>query len=162
MAQDVALLAPREAVLWKQDRTNSRAITGQKVWRGENAPRGTTIAYWLKSVPSGDVNLVIEDPATGGVFRTIETTKLQGLNRIAWDLCSDRRPVQQGQGGFGGGGCGGGGRRGGGGGGGGGQQGPPTVASLAEPGIYRIRLNVGGREYTQTVRVVEDIWRMDR
>jgi hypothetical protein len=91
----------------------------------------------------------------------MEATKLQGLNRLHWDLCSDRRPVQQGQrGGFGGfgGGCGGGGR----GGGGGGQQGQNMVATLADAGTYRVKLTVGGRDYTQTLRVVEDVWMMDR
>jgi photosystem II stability/assembly factor-like uncharacterized protein len=162
MTQDAALFEPREAVLWKNDRTLSRAVTGNKNFRGENAPRGTAIAYWLKAVPAGDVRLTITDLASGEVFRTLDATKFQGLNRIQWDLCSDAREVQPGQGGRGfggfGGGCGGGGR----GGGGGGQQGPPRVATLAGPGLYRVTLSVGGKEYSHNVAVLEDIWMNDK
>jgi photosystem II stability/assembly factor-like uncharacterized protein len=158
LAGDAALLAPREAVLWKSDRRQSRAVTGQKVFEGENAPRGTAIAYYLKTVPSGDVRLTITDLRTGELFRTLQAPKQEGLTRIQWDLCSDPRPVQPGAGvtfggGGGGGGCGGG-RRGG---AGGGQQ-PAGVAVMARPGVYRVTLSAGGREYSQTVEVLEDIW----
>ena len=168
MVQDAALLEPREAVLWKNDRTLARAVTGNKNFRGENAPRGTAIAYWLKSAPAGEAKLTITELATGEVFRTLEATKFQGLNRIQWDLCSDAREAQPGQagrgfGGFGG-GCGGGGRGGGGGGGGGagGQQGPPRVSTLAGAGLYRVTLSVGGKEYSHNVAVLEDIWMNDK
>jgi hypothetical protein len=90
------------------------------------------------------------------VFRTIDGTGEAGLNRLQWDLCSDPRPVQQGQGGFGGGGCGGGGF------GGGGQQGPRRVARLADPGSYVVTLEVGGRKYSKGLTVLEDIWLDER
>ncbi len=162
LAKDVYLAEPREAVLWKSDRRLMREVPGEKHFHGENAPRGTAISYFLKSAPAGDVKLTITDLASGEVFRTLEATKLQGLNRIQWDLCSDQHEVQPGQGrGFGGGGGGGGGcggGRGGGGGGGGGRgQGPVMVARLATPGMYRVTLSVGGREYTRNVNVLEDI-----
>ena len=38
---------PREAVQWKQDRTLSRSVTGDKNWTGESAPRGTMVHYYL-------------------------------------------------------------------------------------------------------------------
>jgi photosystem II stability/assembly factor-like uncharacterized protein len=159
MAQPSFLMQPRDAVQWKNDRTLARAVTGNKVFEGENAPDGTFISYYLATVPSGDVELTITDMSTGEPFRTMETTKLQGLNRIHWDLCSDRRPVEQGAGrggfgGFGGGICGGG--RGFG--GGGGQGGTPMVATRATPGVYRVTLSVGGRTQSVTVNVLEDIW----
>jgi hypothetical protein len=166
MAQDAYLFEPREGVLWKPDIRLRRSATGAKTWRGESAPDGTAISYYLKAAAGGGdgIKLTITDLATGEVFRSLQATGLAGMNRVQWDLCSDRRPVQPGQagaGGFGGGGfgggCGGGGGFGGGG-GGGGQQGPPMVARLATPGLYKVTLTVGGREYSRTVRVVEDRW----
>ncbi len=157
MAMDAKLFEPREAVLWKSDIRMRRNVTGSKNFEGENAPRGTTISYWLgDDVDDDDVELTIEDVLTGETFRTLEATSEQGLNRVHWDLCSDRRPIQPGQGGFGG--FGGGGCGGFGGFGGGQQQGPPRVATLAQPGIYRVTLSIDGREQSHLVRVLEDVW----
>jgi hypothetical protein len=134
------------------------------VFEGEAAPTGTFISYHLGSVPSGDVQLTVTDMSTGELFRSIDTTKQQGLNRIQWDLCSDRRPVDPaaggGRGGFGGfGGCGGGGR---GGGGRGGQGDPPTIATRATPGVYRVTLTIGGRSQSVSLNVLDDIWMHER
>jgi hypothetical protein len=122
MAQDAVLFTPRNAVLWKSDIRLRRQVTGVKNFTGENAPPGTAISYYLRTVPSGDVKITIRDLTSGDFVRTIDGSRLAGMNRIQWDLCSDPRPVPQGAGrgggGGGGGGCGGG--RGGGGGGGGG------------------------------------------
>lgn len=158
-AQDAVLFEPREAVLWKADITLRRSITGQQNWLGESAPRGTAISYYLKAPSREIVSVTITDLATGEAFRTLEASGDAGVHRIQWDLCSDRRPVTPGQGGgFGGGGFGGAGCGGGGFGGGGGGGGGQGVARLASPGLYRVTLNVGNREYHQTVRVLEDIW----
>jgi photosystem II stability/assembly factor-like uncharacterized protein len=170
MAKDAHLFEVRNAVAWKPDIRMRRSVTGAKNFQGQNAPAGTTISYWLGTVPSDDVKITITEVATGQVFRTIDGTKLQGMNRVEWNLCSDLRPVQAAQGGGGGGfgggfggggGCGGGGF-GGGGGGGGGQQGPPRVARLASPGAYAVTLTVGGRSYAQPVSVLEDVWMNER
>jgi photosystem II stability/assembly factor-like uncharacterized protein len=166
MAEPWRLLQARDAVLWKNDRRQSRPVTGQKVFEGDAAPDGSFISYYLGSVPSGNIELTITDMSTGELFRTIEDApKQQGLNRIEWDLCSDRRPIdpQQaggGRGGFGGfGGCGGGGR---GGFGGGGQQGQPLVATRATPGVYRVSLTIGGRSQSVSLNVLDDIWMNER
>ncbi|HLB54491.1 MAG TPA: hypothetical protein VJK71_05240, partial [Gemmatimonadales bacterium] len=161
MAQDAHLFEPREAVLWKPDIRMRRSMTGAKTWRGESAPAGTAISYYLKGAAPGPVRITITDLTSGEVFRTLEGSGLAGMNRVQWDLCSDRRPAQPGQGGGGGfggfgGGCGGGGGFGGG--GGGGQGGPPQVARLAPPGAYRVTLTVGGRDYTRNLMVIEDAW----
>jgi photosystem II stability/assembly factor-like uncharacterized protein len=158
MAQDVVLFEPRNTVLWKNDTRLSRSVTGAKNFRGQSAPRGSAIAYHLRSVPSGDVKITIRDVASGEVFRTMDGTKLAGLNQVHWDLCSDPRAVQPGQGfgGFGG-GCGGGGRGGGGGGRAGGG-GPPMVSMLATPGAYSVTLTVNGRSYSRSLSVLEDVW----
>jgi hypothetical protein len=162
LQQDVVLFEPRNAVAWKQDIRLRRSVTGNKNFEGENAPAGTAISYYLKSAPSGDVKITIRDLTGGSFVRNIDGTKNAGLNRLQWNLCSDLRPVQAGQGGgFGGGGGGGnpcaqGGL--GGGGGGGGGQGGARVGTLAGPGAYLVTLTVGGKEYTRTVTVLEDVW----
>jgi photosystem II stability/assembly factor-like uncharacterized protein len=162
LQQDVVLFEPRNAVAWKQDIRLRRSVTGNKNFEGENAPAGTAISYYLKSAPSGDVKITIRDLTGGSFVRNIDGTKNAGLNRLQWNLCSDLRPVQAGQGGgFGGGGGGGnpcaqGGL--GGGGGGGGGQGGARVGTLAGPGAYLVTLTVDGKEYTRTVTVLEDVW----
>jgi hypothetical protein len=94
------------------------------------------------------------------MFRTLTGPGTAGLHRVQWDLCSDRRPLPPGQsgGGFGGGGACGTGGFGAGGGGGGGGSAPAGVARLAKPGIYRVTLTVGGKDYTRNITVLEDIW----
>jgi photosystem II stability/assembly factor-like uncharacterized protein len=143
LAGDAHLFEPRDAVLWKNDRTRSRAVTGTKNFRGENAPAGTIISYYLRAAPSGDVRLTITDLRTGTTFRNLTAPKEAGVNRVEWNLRSNPPPAPQGQqvgGGFGGG----------------------NQGQLAEPGIYRVTLSVAGRDYVQDVVVLEDVWMMER
>ncbi len=157
MNEAVHLFSPRDAVAWKQDIRHRLSVTGSKFWRGESAPAGSAISYYLKTGATGPVRITITDPVTGETFRTMTGTGLAGMNRVQWDLCSDRHPIQPGQGGGGfggfGGACGGGGF-----GGGAGQGGPRTVARSANPGVYRVTLTVDGKDYTQTITVLEDTW----
>ena len=46
---------------------------------------GASINYYLKSVPSGDVMITIQEEK-GGTIRTFQGTKEVGINRIRWDL----------------------------------------------------------------------------
>ena len=133
---DVHLFQPRDAVLWKEDRRRSRAVTGDKSWTGESALEGTAMSYWLAS--GGDVTITIEDALSGEVFRTLEADASAGLNRTHWDLRGD--PREDGEGG-GGGGFGGG-----------------NQAATADPGVYRVRLSANGRDHYTSVRVLEDVW----
>ncbi|MGQ0646434.1 MAG: WD40/YVTN/BNR-like repeat-containing protein [Gemmatimonadaceae bacterium] len=162
LQENVVLFEPRNAVAWKQDIRLRRSVTGQKNFQGENAPAGTAISYYLKNPAPGDVKVTIRDLGNGGFVRSIDGTKTAGLNRVQWNLCSDLRQVQQGQGGGFGGGGGGGNpcTQGGFGGGGGGQagQGGPRVGRLAAPGAYLVTLTVDGKEYTKTVTVLDDVW----
>jgi photosystem II stability/assembly factor-like uncharacterized protein len=161
MQQDVTLFEPRNAIRWKEDIRQRRSVTGQKNFEGENAPGGTAIAYYLRNAAAGDVKITIRDLGNGNFVRNIDGTKLQGMNRVQWNLCSDLRPVQPGQGGgFGGGGGGGNpcAQGGGGGGGGGGAQGGARIGTLARPGAYLVTLSVDGKEFTKTVTVLEDVW----
>jgi hypothetical protein len=138
LASDAHLFEPRDAVLWKQDRTLSRSVSGNKTWQGENAPRGTVITYYLNDDARGEVDVTITDLQTGEVFRDLEGAGEEGLNQVEWDSRGNSPPSGGGRGG---------------GGGGGGNQTP-----VAEPGVYRVTLSVNGDEYTTTVTVLEDIW----
>ncbi len=134
LATDVHLFTPREAVLWKPDRRLDRSVTGDKNWRGRNAPAGTAISYWLGD-DEDHVEIVISNVIDDQAFRTMTGTGDRGLNRVQWDLRGDVRDVD----GF---------SRG---------SGP-----LASPGVYRVRLIVDGDEYASTVEVLEDVWLAER
>ena len=56
---------------------------------GQNPPYGAAISYYLKSAPTGDVKLVIQD-ANGQTVRTINGTKNVGVNRVTWDLRTEQ------------------------------------------------------------------------
>lgn len=149
LALESAVLPPRDVVAWRPDRRFNPAITADKVWRGENAPRGAAITWYRKSA-GGETTVTIADGVTGEVVREQKTTSTPGLNRWQWDLCST--PVRPPQpppdfrsgsitSGFS---CPGGGRS-------------------ATPGTYRVRVTIGGAEIgSQTFRVLEDVWLMER
>ncbi len=136
LAKDVHLFTPREAVQWKSDPRFSRAVTGSKNFRGETAPDGATIHYWLKQAPSGDLTMTVSSVRTGLVVRTLEPTKDAGLNRVLWDLRSDPPPLPA--------------------------NAPPQFANRrrvgppVEPGVYRVSLTVGEQTFTAEVEVLED------
>jgi hypothetical protein len=140
LAQDAVLFDVRPAVAYLTDVTLSQQIGGQKVFVGENAPRGTAIHYYLKSPATGDVKLTIAD-ASGRVIRTLDGAKSAGLNRVAWNLAPTGRGPGPG-----------------GGGGGGGFGNVPSV----EPGTYTVTLTVDGRTMSKPVVVLEDKWMGER
>ena len=167
--EEAHLFDVRPAVAYITDRQDNQQIAGQKVWRGENAERGTAIQYYLKNAATGGVTLAIMDDA-GRTVCTGSAPGGAGINRVQWALTT---PALTGQGGGGGRGAGGGGGRGGaaaagaatantscsaggdgggrggfGGGGGGG----------AGAGTYTVTLTVAGRVMTKSVQVLEDVW----
>ena len=138
---DVHLFEPREAVLWKQDRRFSRSVTGAKTWQGRNAPQGTNISYYLKDGTDGTVSITITDLRTGEMFREIEGSQNQGLNRVMWDLRGTAPPIEENvnRGFFG-----------------------QNQAPIAQPGTYRVTLEVNGENLSQLVDVLEDVWMDER
>jgi uncharacterized membrane protein YgcG len=60
---------------------------------GESAPRGTAIAYYLKTAPTVDVIVTITNTATGNAVRTCVGPKDVGLNRFVWAMPVIRRRV---------------------------------------------------------------------
>ena len=141
LAADVTLFDVRPGIAYLNDVTLGQQIGGQKVFAGENAPRGTAINYYLKSAPSGDVRISIAN-ASGQVVRTLSGTKTAGMNRVVWNLAPTPRA----------------GAGGGGGGGGGGGANIPTV----DPGTYTVTLTVGTQTFTKQVQVLEDKWMGER
>jgi hypothetical protein len=176
---DAVLFKPRDAVQWKNDLSARTEVPGQKFWQGENAPRGTAIAYMLKS-PATDVKVTVTDLETGAVIHTCTADSTNGglaagMNRFQWQFTDDRAGAGGGGRGGGGGGnlaagaapqpapptgpasCfapqGGGGRGFGGGGGRGGGGGG------IQPGPYKVTLTVNGKDAgSQTFKVLEDVW----
>ncbi|HEY2934189.1 MAG TPA: hypothetical protein VGK99_20810 [Acidobacteriota bacterium] len=179
VSSETHLFDVRPGTQWLQDVTLSRTFGGAKNFRASNPPAGTAISYYLKAPASEEVKITISD-IDGKVVRTLEGTKEAGINRVPWNLRGEppRRPtgfpgrpasaegtpsapqstmagtsVSGTAGGAPGGGFGGGGGFGSGGGGfgAGGFQGPAM-----EPGIYMVKLTVGGKEFKAKVKVEED------
>jgi hypothetical protein len=156
-SQDVAVFNPRPAVNYITDLTNNPHIGGQKVFVGQNAPRGTAVSYYLKS-PATDVKVSIVD-AMGRTLCTSDGPKTPGIHKVQWTLVAPML-APQGGGGFGGGG---------GGGGFGGQGGPPDTGcsgvvggrgggggNAIVPGTYTAKVVVNGQTYTKPIDVLED------
>ena len=136
--QDAVLFDIRPAVAWATDRQAGQQVAGQKVFIGENPPRGGAISYYLKN-GGGEVKIAIAG-VNGRTIRNLTGPAKAGINRVMWTLTPDPPPGQ----GQGGGGGGGGGRGGGGG----------TV----EPGTYLVTLTVAGKTLTKPMTVLQDQW----
>jgi photosystem II stability/assembly factor-like uncharacterized protein len=133
LSADAHLFDIRPAVAWINDRKLGQQITGQQVFVGENAPRGTFISYYLKAGSQGPVKITITD-ATGRVVRTLEGTGERGINRVLWNLTPDPAP------------------------GAGGGRGGGAGAAAVPPGTYLVTLNVGSLALSKPVQVLEDRW----
>ncbi len=117
---------------------------------GQNPPYGAAISYYLKSAPSGDVKVLVQD-AKGQTVRTITGTKNAGINRVTWDLRGEQskevklrtspayaaeiRPGADGwralpEGG--------------------------RVSVLLPPGSYTVKLTVAGQELSQPLTILKD------
>jgi hypothetical protein len=136
---DAILFDIRPGVQWLTDIQKSITVGAAKHFRGQNPAQGTAISYWLKSVPAGDVKITISD-VQGKEVRTMDGTKIAGLNRVQWNLTGNPPPAGgRGFGGFGG---------------GSGRGGPPRGPSVA-PGSYLLKLSVAGQEVGSKVVIVE-------
>jgi hypothetical protein len=138
---DATLFDIRPAVAWINDQQNNQQVGGQKVFIGENAPRGAAINYYLKSAAGGDVKITIAD-VNGRTIRTLDAPKAAGINRVMWNLAPQPAAGGQGFGGGFGGGRGGG------------------VA--VEPGTYIVTLDVAGKKFSKPLQIVADRWLSER
>jgi len=63
---------------------------GNKQFRGDNAPYGAVVTYWLGTKPAADSLVKVEILKDGAVIRTIKRpTATPGFNRVTWDLRMD-------------------------------------------------------------------------
>ncbi|HWK08462.1 MAG TPA: hypothetical protein VNR64_00325, partial [Vicinamibacterales bacterium] len=134
---DVALFDIRPAVAYLNDQQHNEVVGGQKVFVGENAPRGAAINYYLKAAATGDVKITITDGSR--VVRTLEGTKRAGINRVWWNLTEPPQPGQQ---------AGRGGGRGG--------------LAQVNPGVYQVTLEAAGKKITKPLEVLKDDWLSER
>ena len=140
--EDAVLFDIRPVVAYLNDQQAGQHNGGQKLFVGENAPRGALINYYVKGGSAGsDVKITIAD-ASGKVIRNMDGANGAGINRVVWNLTPNQQGGQQG------GGVGRGGGRGGGGG--------------VAPGTYTVKLSVGGKDYTKSLVVLEDRWLSER
>ncbi|MCC7195807.1 MAG: hypothetical protein IT356_09655 [Gemmatimonadaceae bacterium] len=167
--EDAHLFDIRDAVAYVNDRTDNPQVAGQKRWEGENAPRGTSINYYLKNAASS-AKLAISDNQ-GRELCSGDVATSAGINRVQWSLTS---PLLAGQGGGGRGaggrggaaaaapytGCGPNPQAGGFGGFGGGGRG--GFGGGVQPGTYTVTLTVNGKAMSKSVRVLEDVWRSEK
>jgi hypothetical protein len=117
---------------------------------GQNPPYGAAITYYLKTAPSGDVKIKIEDSEHKTV-RTLTGSKTVGLNRITWNLEGEQTrevrmrtspayapEVRVGPDGT---------RN---------APGAPRMSLLLPPGTYTVKLTVGNKELSQPLVVKKD------
>jgi len=133
------LFAPRPAYRFRQIANGVREMADDPS-AGRNPPYGATLNYWLKAAPAGDVSLTIADSA-GRIIRSIAGPKVEGVNRVMWDLRFD--PATAGDA-TGAGATGGRGGRG------------ATITVLAPPGRYTVKLRVGATESARPLVVRKD------
>jgi len=139
---DAALFDIRPAVAWLNDQQNNQQVGGQKVFVGENAPRGAAINYYVKS-GDGDAKISIAD-VNGRTIATLTGPATPGIHRVMWNLAPTPPPgqPQAGRGGFGGGGRGG--------------------FGAVEPGTYLVTLDAAGKKITKPLEVLQDRWLSER
>jgi hypothetical protein len=118
--------------------TNLKAHAGDLVFRGENPPNGAIIDYWLASAQT-PATLSVHD-ASGTLVQTLTPTRARGVNRVVWNLRHADLPVR--------------------GGGFGDDDDAPRGGNLpgpyVTPGVYTVRLVVGGKTIEQKVDVKDD------
>jgi len=152
MTSDVAssnahLFAPRAEYRFRP--TVPPYATGQEPTAGENPPYGAPLDYYLSAETEDSVTVEIID-GSGTTIRTMEGSQDAGINRVWWDLAHDSTtaPVirtmalhapwhkldDEGT-----------------------RDGPlGRFSKLALPGMYTVKLSVGGQEYTQQLEVRKD------
>ena len=91
-AKPAHLFPMRPAVRYNQG--DQQWNWGNKQFRGQNAPYGAVITYWLSTKPAADSLVKVEVLKDGAVIRTIKRPSAgSGFNRIAWDLRMDAPKV---------------------------------------------------------------------
>jgi photosystem II stability/assembly factor-like uncharacterized protein len=156
LAQDAYVFDIKPAVKWTTRLENESATIN---YRAPSAPAGVVINYFLKAPVSGDVTVQVMRGAR--VLAEGKGPNAAGVNQIVWNMnwmpaTLVEKPAATGRGGFAGGGRG--------------MQAPaiPTFGAdlrsggaPAEPGDYTVVVKAGGKTFTKTARVLEDLWFAD-
>jgi hypothetical protein len=134
ISQDVFLFDNKPVVL-TTGKLGGGGFPNTGGWTAPNAPSIPPIQYYLKErVSIGDVNLEVYDPA-GKLVRTIPGTIRKGINKLTWDL--KMKPPKVASGGtkidYG-----------------------AFVAPMVLPGDYTLKLKVGDKQYTKTLKLIHD------
>jgi hypothetical protein len=129
LAQPVVLfdVAPAYQFRWH----HTRASDGSAPYMASNPPRGAVISYYIREPQAEGVKLVITS-ASGDTVRTITGSGVPGLQRVTWDLSSQRpRPRALGE--------------------------PTERAELVRvlPGTYTVHLTMGEKKLERTIVVTE-------
>ncbi len=129
---------------------NHKGSTGNKTFAAQNPPYGALISYYLHDKPSEVVKLTISDKS-GKVIREMTGTSDPGVQRVVWDLRYGSPIQMTGQAGE--------------------RAQTPSQASATmsmgggfalargprvTPGEYTVRLIIGTRQFSKTVKVEED------
>jgi photosystem II stability/assembly factor-like uncharacterized protein len=147
MAASAHLFRPRAAYRFRT--IPGQASTANDPTVGENPEYGASINYWLKTAPSGEVTITIQQP-DGQTIRTLRGSKAAGINRVYWDLRNE--PTKEAR-----------------------MRVKPLSADWVEvpadgraapgvsrwsvlmpPGTYTVKLSVDGLEFTQALEVRKD------
>jgi len=89
-AKPIALLEPRPQYRFRE--VAEPATELDDIVAGKNPPEGATLDFWLESAPkdtTDSATFTITD-SSGAVVRTMKVRPHTGLNRVQWDLMSDR------------------------------------------------------------------------
>jgi len=117
---------------------NTKAHTGDMLFRGENPPNGAIIDYWLGGGSADSITIAIRD-ARGAEVSTVRPSRHAGVNRVVWNLRLPSLPGTPRAGDD--------------------DEEAPRGAPqgrLVAPGRYVVRLQVGTRTHEQPVIVRED------
>jgi len=86
-AKDAHLFAPRAAYRFRA--VEGRWAMGEDPTAGDDPPYGASLNFWLKADTKDSVSLTFAD-ARGVTWRTMKIAGKAGMNRVWWDLQSDR------------------------------------------------------------------------
>ncbi|MBI2797004.1 MAG: sialidase [Gemmatimonadetes bacterium] len=147
VARDAALLKPRFAYRYKQ--VEGRWAVVEDPAAGDDPPYGAALHFWLKADAKDSLTLTFTD-AGGTTWRTMKVAGKAGLNRVTWDLQSDRTrearvrtaPLHQPTAGIG-------------------YDAKPApwigrFSMLVPPGRYTVRMTAGAQSFTETLEVRRD------
>jgi photosystem II stability/assembly factor-like uncharacterized protein len=148
LQSEAHLFRPRPAYRFREITPEASAFNDPTV--GANPPYGASLNFYLKSAPAAPVRVTILD-AQGGIVRTLESRAVAGINRVHWDLRYEPTKevrlrtsplhapdVTVGPEGW--------------------RAAPGTgrLSILAPPGTYTVKLDVGGRSFTERLEVRKD------